>query len=97
MSLLLVSFRRPPADGFHFSDLFVYEYLGEVIGPTVFARKMKEYASEGVKHFYFMALEKEVVSCIHLTLSYSILTFLVHLVYRCDKKRREGKISQPFL
>lgn len=43
------------------SDTFVYEYVGEVIGPTVFARKMKEYHSEGIRHFYFMALEKDVV------------------------------------
>jgi histone-lysine N-methyltransferase SETD2 len=42
------------------SDTFVYEYVGEVIGPAPFARKMKEYASEGIKHFYFMALDKEV-------------------------------------
>ena len=42
-------------------DTFVYEYVGEVIGPTVFARKMKEYASDGIRHFYFMALDKEIV------------------------------------
>ncbi|GAA5888479.1 hypothetical protein JCM6882_008636 [Rhodosporidiobolus microsporus] len=42
------------------ADTFVYEYLGEVIGPGPFARKMKEYANEGIKHFYFMALDKEV-------------------------------------
>ena len=39
----------------------MYEYVGEVIGPAPFARKMKEYANEGIKHFYFMALDKEVV------------------------------------
>lgn len=43
------------------SETFVYEYVGEVIGPAPFARKMKEYANEGIKHFYFMALDKEVV------------------------------------
>ncbi|GAA5869520.1 hypothetical protein JCM8547_001513 [Rhodosporidiobolus lusitaniae] len=42
------------------ADTFVYEYIGEVIGPTPFARKMKEYANEGIKHFYFMALDREV-------------------------------------
>ncbi|GAA6007438.1 hypothetical protein JCM11491_004163 [Sporobolomyces phaffii] len=42
------------------ADTFVYEYVGEVIGPAPFARKMKEYAHEGIKHFYFMALDKEV-------------------------------------
>lgn len=39
----------------------MYEYVGEVIGPVVFARKMKEYAADGIRHFYFMALDKEVV------------------------------------
>ncbi|POY71556.1 putative Histone-lysine N-methyltransferase [Rhodotorula taiwanensis] len=42
------------------ADAFVYEYVGEVIGPTPFQRKMKEYANEGIKHFYFMALDKDV-------------------------------------
>lgn len=42
------------------AETFVYEYVGEVIGPAPFARKMKEYANEGIKHFYFMALDKEV-------------------------------------
>ncbi|CEQ42676.1 SPOSA6832_04507, partial [Sporobolomyces salmonicolor] len=42
------------------SDAFVYEYVGEVIGPGPFAKKMKDYANEGIKHFYFMALDREV-------------------------------------
>ncbi|GAA5990320.1 hypothetical protein JCM10908_007315 [Rhodotorula pacifica] len=42
------------------AETFVYEYVGEVIGPAPFQRKMKEYANEGIKHFYFMALDKEV-------------------------------------
>lgn len=39
----------------------MYEYVGEVIGPQPFQRKMKEYANEGIKHFYFMALDRDVV------------------------------------
>ncbi|SCV73160.1 BQ2448_7085 [Microbotryum intermedium] len=42
------------------ADTFVYEYVGEVIGPTVFAKRMKDYGNEGVKHFYFMALDKDI-------------------------------------
>ncbi|GAA5971312.1 hypothetical protein JCM21900_004498 [Sporobolomyces salmonicolor] len=42
------------------ADAFVYEYVGEVIGPGPFAKKMKDYANEGIKHFYFMALDREV-------------------------------------
>lgn len=44
------------------SDSFVYEYVGEVIGPTAFAKRMKDYATGGIRHFYFMALDREVVS-----------------------------------
>lgn len=57
----------------------MYEYVGEVIGPTVFKKKMKEYASEGIRHFYFMALDKEVVrlslllSSLPLSLFFSLL------------------------
>lgn len=42
-------------------DEFVYEYVGDVIGPTQFAKRMKDYHKEGIVHFYFMALDKEVV------------------------------------
>lgn len=42
------------------SDTFIYEYIGEVIGPSVFQRRMKEYGDEGIRHFYFMALDKDV-------------------------------------
>uniref|UniRef100_A0A0K3CL85 [histone H3]-lysine(36) N-trimethyltransferase n=1 Tax=Rhodotorula toruloides TaxID=5286 RepID=A0A0K3CL85_RHOTO len=42
------------------ADTFVYEYVGEVVGPQPFQRKMKEYANEGIKHFYFMALDRDV-------------------------------------
>lgn len=49
-----------------YSDTFIYEYIGEVIGPAIFGRKMKEYANEGIKHFYFMALDKDVVRLLSL-------------------------------
>lgn len=39
----------------------MYEYVGDVIGPTSFAKRMKDYHKEGIVHFYFMALDKEVV------------------------------------
>nr|OQO27937.1 hypothetical protein B0A51_04283 [Rachicladosporium sp. CCFEE 5018] len=37
---------------------FVFEYIGEVIGEQVFRRKMQQYDEEGIKHFYFMSLNK---------------------------------------
>lgn len=42
------------------ADTFVYEYIGEVIGPSALQRKLKEYGNDGIRHFYFMALDKEV-------------------------------------
>ncbi|POV99805.1 hypothetical protein PSHT_13372 [Puccinia striiformis] len=40
-------------------DTFVYEYLGEVIGSKLLHKRLKEYAAEGIQHFYFMELQKD--------------------------------------
>lgn len=37
---------------------FVFEYIGEVIGENAFNRRMHQYDEEGIKHFYFMSLNK---------------------------------------
>lgn len=37
---------------------FVYEYIGEVINEPTFRRRMLQYDDEGIKHFYFMSLNK---------------------------------------
>ncbi|UPK93453.1 hypothetical protein LCI18_004388 [Fusarium solani-melongenae] len=37
---------------------FVYEYIGEVINEPTFRRRMLQYDEEGIKHFYFMSLNK---------------------------------------
>ena len=37
---------------------FIYEYIGEVIGEAQFRKRMVQYDEEGVKHFYFMSLNK---------------------------------------
>ncbi|KAK4633254.1 Histone-lysine N-methyltransferase, H3 lysine-36 specific [Fulvia fulva] len=37
---------------------FIFEYIGEVIGEQVFRRRMQQYDEEGIKHFYFMSLNK---------------------------------------
>lgn len=41
-------------------ESFVYEYVGEVIGPTLFQKRIRDYATQGIKHFYFMALDRDV-------------------------------------
>lgn len=37
------------------------EYIGEVIGHSNFVRRLRDYGEEGIKHFYFMALQKDEV------------------------------------
>ena len=37
---------------------FIFEYIGEVIGEPAFRRRMLQYDQEGIKHFYFMSLNK---------------------------------------
>lgn len=52
----------PDLNSLHSSDDFVYEYIGEVIPEEVFRSRIKEYAEEGIEHFYFMMLQKGEVS-----------------------------------
>lgn len=40
-------------------DDFIYEYVGEVVNNTQFMKRMREYADEGIRHFYFMMLQKD--------------------------------------
>ena len=43
-------------------DTFIYEYVGDVVNPVSFKKRMREYATEGIQHFYFMMLQKDEVS-----------------------------------
>lgn len=36
----------------------IFEYVGEVVGEAQFRRRMRQYDEEGIKHFYFMSLNK---------------------------------------
>ncbi|KAG6331704.1 hypothetical protein ID866_7384 [Astraeus odoratus] len=40
-------------------DTFIYEYVGEVVSHPSFMKRMREYAEEGILHFYFMMLQKD--------------------------------------
>ncbi len=55
--------RFSPAGGPRYSlrhrDTFIYEYIGDVVDDKKFRRRMREYAEEGIKHFYFMMLQKD--------------------------------------
>ena len=37
---------------------FIFEYIGEVIGEGQFQKRRQQYDREGIKHFYFMSLNK---------------------------------------
>lgn len=37
---------------------FIFEYIGEVINEPQFRRRMIQYDEDGIKHFYFMSLNK---------------------------------------
>lgn len=40
-------------------DAFIYEYVGDVVSHPSFMKRMRQYGEEGVKHFYFMMLQKD--------------------------------------
>ncbi|KAF5332929.1 hypothetical protein D9758_015955 [Tetrapyrgos nigripes] len=40
-------------------DTFIYEYVGDVVNNTQFKKRMRDYANEGIQHFYFMMLQKD--------------------------------------
>ena len=46
----------------HDRDGFIYEYIGDVVSHPSFIKRMRDYAEEGIKHFYFMMLQKDEVS-----------------------------------
>ncbi|KAL6308930.1 hypothetical protein BKA93DRAFT_724617 [Sparassis latifolia] len=40
-------------------DTFIYEYIGDVVSQPSFLKRMRQYAEEGIRHFYFMMLQKD--------------------------------------
>ncbi|KAJ8075139.1 histone methyltransferase set2 [Marasmius tenuissimus] len=40
-------------------DSFIYEYVGDVVNTQSFKKRMRDYANEGIEHFYFMMLQKD--------------------------------------
>ncbi|ODQ63353.1 SET domain-containing protein, partial [Nadsonia fulvescens var. elongata DSM 6958] len=40
------------------ANTFVYEYIGEIINQDRFVKRTQAYQQQGVKHFYFMMLQK---------------------------------------
>lgn len=55
--------RPPPHMGIALQrDTFIYEYVGDVVSQPSFKKRMRDYAAEGIEHFYFMMLQKDEVS-----------------------------------
>lgn len=53
-----MALRLPPGSS---RDQFIYEYVGDVVSHPSFMKRMRDYAAEGLKHFYFMMLQKDEV------------------------------------
>ena len=66
-------------------DTFIYEYIGDVVSHPSFMKRMRDYAGEGIKHFYFMMLQKDEVSFpLSFLVSHSLSILLCGSVHRCD-------------
>ena len=61
----------------------IYEYIGEVVSQPSFMKRMREYAEEGIRHFYFMMLQKEEVRYPHDSFSCHVLNQLRRLFWYC--------------
>ncbi len=60
-------------------DTFIYEYIGDVVNNQSFKKRMRDYASEGIEHFYFMMLQKDEVSvAANLFSTPRFTSFVVH-------------------
>ncbi|PWN52748.1 hypothetical protein IE53DRAFT_311495 [Violaceomyces palustris] len=41
------------------SETFIYEYVGEIMNQKLFFQRMQQYKLEGIRHFYFMMLQRD--------------------------------------
>jgi hypothetical protein len=67
-------------------DTFIYEYVGDVVSHPSFMKRMRQYAEEGVKHFYFMMLQKDEVRFLTLWFLYRPLMVFQYI----DATKRGG-------
>ncbi|KAL0273974.1 UNVERIFIED_CONTAM: hypothetical protein PYX00_006522 [Menopon gallinae] len=67
-------------------NTFIMEYVGEVVDQKEFARRVKLYAKDNNKHFYFMALKGDAV--IDATIKGNISRFINH---SCDPNAETQK------
>lgn len=68
-------------------NTFIMEYVGEVVDQKEFARRVKAYAKDNNKHFYFMALKGDAV--IDATNKGNISRFINH---SCEPNAETQKV-----
>ena len=78
-------------------DTLIYEYVGDVVSNPTFMKRMREYAEEGIEHFYFMMLQKDEVSGIASPARPRQLCAITALAARFAVHRRnEARRDRPF-
>ena len=68
------------------ADVFIMEYVGEMLNNQQFKKRAKQFSREDVKHFYFMALSSEF--CIDASMRGNISRFINH---SCDPNAETQK------
>ena len=59
-------------------------------------KRMREYAEEGIEHFYFMMLQKDEVSNTTF-FPYMLICKPKVIVHRCNEARRDRPFRESFL
>jgi [histone H3]-lysine36 N-trimethyltransferase len=62
--------------------------VGDVVNQPSFKKRMRDYASEGIQHFYFMMLQKDEVPVFH---SFNRAVFDIYIGQFIDATKRGGK------
>ena len=83
-------------------DTLIYEYVGDVVSNPTFMKRMREYAEEGIEHFYFMMLQKDEVSSGTFSPACwcakpSVFALTPVIVHRCHEARRDRPFRESFL
>lgn len=68
-------------------DTFIMEYVGEVIDPFDFHKRVEKYAKQKLEHHYFMALKADEI--IDATCKGNVTRFVNH---SCEPNSRTQKV-----
>lgn len=74
------------------SGQFIREYVGEILGHKEFKHRVKQYARDQHRHYYFMALNSDEI--IDATQKGNISRFINH---SCDPNAETQKVAYPLL